>query len=255
MTVRQLRRIYLVTGLDRQLYSRRPQWPEGTFENTSDYEGVLTLVESNINSRSELDAAIKRLDRRAECFRLAISRQLVRTVQVRLRDSQEPDVDPPGEFLAIARADATAECELSITPRSPPEVMPQLSPGATRWVTTLGETSSFSDFPDEVIKRYYLIIEELWEKYEVGATQAQKDEQRALLYVRNFVSHDELDRKGAREYIAQHLPSAIVAQNPLKVRFDRSSPEHRNFVGSYAARMQALANWLLDQAIVILPPA
>lgn len=254
MTSRQLKRTYRIFGLGRQLYSDIPSWPEGTFENRSEEEGVLTLVEDDVSNRVELDAAIERLDARAERFRLAVSRRLLRTVHVKLEHSSEPDVDPRGVMRANATAGATVVAGLNITPGRAPATMPQVPRGATRWITTLAEIASLSQFPDEVIKRYYLVIEELFPQFESGANLAQKDEEKVFRYLRHFVSHQVLDYQGPCTFIAQHLPSAVISQQPLKVRFDRSSPEHRRFVGSYVERMRVLTDWLLDQAIASLPP-
>lgn len=249
-----LKRTYLLSGLDRILYSRPPEWPEGTFEQTSEFEGRLVLVRDFISNVSDLETAIHQMDLQAERFRWAISRRTLRPLGLRLEKWEGPSFDLAGLASARSTAVFTDEAEGHVAPRPPPAKMEQLPEAAARWILTMAEASTFDGYPDEVIKRLQLLIEELLPKHGACLDAEQRALARQVKLVRDFVSHPELHRDPGRSFIATNLPSAIVCDQPgSKVRFDRTDVEHRNFVGRHEVLARDMANPLLDAAIHGLP--
>jgi hypothetical protein len=249
MTTRLLLRVYRIRGLDRVLYATAPTWPEGTFRNLDESEGELTLVKDGVGTPDALDQAKTLLDAQAERFRLAIALRIGCPLEMELLRSEDPDVYPPGVLHAVARVRVTGHASATVLPGAPPPALPQLPQSAARWVRTYTETRKFGGFPDEVLKRFYLIIEELWPVYGAHATTVQKQDEREILWLRHFVSHAQCRGSEVCTFIGRLLPSAIVATSPMTVRFDRTSVEHRNFIGRFEPKARDLARWLMDTAI------
>lgn len=217
--------------------------------------GHLVLIRDGIASAEELVAAISVQDQLAERFRLAASWSLRRPIAMRLTDSQEPDFSPRGALSARALVRLTDCVSCEVTPRPPPATMPQLSEDAARWVHTMAETAPLSPYPDEVLKRLYLLIEEHWDSVSATASDAQREQERQAKLVRHFVSHATCDNKQVVAFVREHLPIAIVpGATPPAVRFDRTSLEHRNFVGRFDPVAGSLAIALVNGAIAHLTP-
>ena len=238
-------RTYLVCGLDRKLYRAPPQWPEGTFQQDSDDEGRLILRVTDLRSTAERDEARGRCDCIAERFRLAIARRIERPLTIFLLDSSEPSFETDlTQVKASFSVRVSAEAE--ILPRDPPHKIEQLPEAGARWVLTLTEASNFGVYPDEVLKRLYLLIEELKEQYADALTPEQRGVVNDVRRLRDFVSHPVCTHSLVVEFVGKHLPDAVDGS---VVRFDRTKVEHRNFVGRYDPVARGIANTLLDAAI------
>jgi hypothetical protein len=252
MSERRLTRIYLIRGLDRLLYCTQPLWPEGTFDQAKVEEGRLILHAEGIQSPTELADATTLLDLAAERFRLAISMRTGCPLTLRVEASTQPTFDPPGVASVTDSVNAHDDANGSAQPRIPPVEIEQIHVGATGWILTLTEARNFGDYPDEILKRLYLLIEELIEGYAHHLTQAERDAVQELKWIRHFVSHSECDNPALCRYIAASLPSAVIAMSPTKVRFDRTNIDHRNFVGRQEPIARGIASKLLDAAIADL---
>lgn len=254
MTVNRLRRSYLLRGLDRILYSKAPDWDEGTFEQSVEDEGLLVLVKEGISSVSELRSAIGVMDSQAERFRLAISRRIGCPLTLKLERSDEPSFDPPGVASARSSIRFGAYAKGTVLPCDPPDQMEQLSELAGRWVQTLAETRNFSGYPDESLKRLYLLIEELSADHAACLTDEQSGYLEEIGWMRDFVSHPVCDRNQRMcVFISAALPSAVIRTEPkLAVRFDRTQVEHRNFIARYESRARDIVNPMLSAAIEAL---
>lgn len=253
MNPHHLERTYLLRGLDRHLYRVPPAWPEGTFVQNEEESGRLVLGADEITSPEVLASAIKAMDLTAERFRLAIARRIVSPLTIRLERSREPIFDPTGvatarDFLQVSDA---AVC--TTAPREPPGKIEQDPVEAGRWILTLTEARTFQQFPDEVLKRLYLLIEELKDLYVAQLSDEQRGWLPQLKSLRDFVSHPECESRTVCEFIVQQLPSAVISTNPLCVRFDRSNVEHRNFIGRFEPKASSVAHCLLSAAIAHLP--
>lgn len=254
MDTKTLRRTYRIRGLDRVLYTRPPQWPEGTFEQTQEDEGRLILHNNAIAAAAEVAPAMALMDLQAERFRLAVSRRTGCPLAMRLERSEEPDFGSSDVVRLASTAAFGDRVEVTVQPSDPPEQMEQLSEAAARWVATLAETRAFSDFPDEVIKRLQLLIEELIDDYGALLDARQRTQAQEVGLVRNFVSHPFCDKPKVCDFIRANLPSAVIATQPkLKVRFDRTRIEHLNFVGRWEPIARELVHILLNAAIRSLP--
>lgn len=249
MPPRQLQRTYLLRGLDRKLYRTPPAWSEGTFLQDDEETGQLVLHVDDIASPEALTSAIAATDQVAERFRIAVARRIGCPLTLRLVKSKEPTFDPPNVISLRDSAILTDHATCTIVPREPPIAIEQVPEAAARWILTLTEARHFDAFPDEVLKRLYLLIEELKEEH----ADQLSDEQRAVLpelkWLRDFVSHAVCRNQQLCEFIAEHLPNAVVSTVPWAVRFDRTSLDHRNFVGRYDPKARSIVNTLLDTAI------
>jgi hypothetical protein len=253
LTSRRLERTYLLRGLDRVLYNAAPCWREGTFVQEQEDSGSLVLHVDGIPSTSALNDAIQTLDQKAERFRLAISKRTECPLTLTLEKSEEPNFDPPGILRARDRIRIFDSAKCTVLPRDPPTEIEQVPEGSARWILTLTEARNFSAHPDEVLKRIYLLIEELQDEYAHHLSEEQRAAQSEVKWVRDFVSHSTCTSQSVCALVAAHLPSAVVCTQPLKVRFDRTDIEHKNFVGKYDSMARSIARTLLNAAIAALP--
>lgn len=248
-----LRRVYAIGGLDRRLYSTPPAWQVGTFEQDSESEGLLTLRFTGIESEEALTRARADSDVIAEQYRLAIAKRTGCPLRMTLKHSSEPILDKPGKVRLSTTFAITVTAAGAILPRAPPSEIEQLPKDTARWIQTLTEAHHFQSYPDEVLKRFYLLIEELEEEFGSCLDATQREEVRELKWLRHFVSHPRCDGREVYAFIEAQLPSAVVSEEPPRVRFDRTSVEHRNLIGRYEPIARALAGRLLDAAIEKLP--
>jgi len=249
----QLTHIYRLSGLDRVLYASVPQWPEGSFANLSDTEGELTLIATGITTPESLVLAQADLDERAEKFRLAISYRIGCPLILKLHHADIPDVLPTGVMQAHATTDFSASATLTVLPSAPPEQLPQLPIDGARWIYTLAAIKRFEKFQEEVLKRLYLIIEELWPRFSEQATSEQRRIKQETKWLRDFVSHSECEHPGLVTFIATHVSSAVLQLNGKQVvRFDPTQIEHRNFIGRFEPDARQLTRCLVDQALAAL---
>jgi hypothetical protein len=245
----RLQRTYLLRGLDRKLYRTPPAWPEGTFLQDDEEKGRLILHVEEIASPQALASAIAAINQVAERFRLAIARRLGCPLTLRLEKSEEPNFDPPNLARVRDTIELSDHATCSIVPREPPTAIEQLPEAAARWILTLTEARYFSAFPDEVLKRLYLLIEELMEEHADQLSNEQRAVLPELKWLRDFVSHPVCRSQPLCKFIADHLPTAVISTMPWEVRFDRTDLDHRNFVGRYDPQVRHIANILLDTAI------
>lgn len=256
MNSNRLRRTYLLRGLDQILYSSQPAWQEGTFEQAVDVEdeGRLVLLKDGISSASDLNAAIRQMDQQAERFRLAVSWRTVSPLTLKLEGSEEPCFDPLGVASATSTLMMGDKAQGAVLPRDPPVEMEQLPEAASRWVMTLAETKTFRGHPDECLKRLHLLIEELSKTHGACLSEKQRELLPEIWWMRHFVSHADCWDPKLCEFIARHLPSAVISEDPLVVRFDRTQVEHTNFVARYATKAREVQIPLLKAAIETLEP-
>jgi hypothetical protein len=254
MPIGRLQRTYLLRGLDRVLYSTPPQWHEGTFLQTQEEHGHLVLHVDGIFSAAALDVAIKTVDETAERFRLAISKRIGCPLTLALENSDDPSFDTPGIISAIDKVVIGDRIECAVLPRDPPQDIEQIPEAAARWILTLTEARRFGAYPDEVIKRLYLLIEELLDEHAHHLGEDQRAKLQELKWVRDFVSHPTCRNEGLCAFVAQHLPGSVVSTNPTRVRFDRTNVDHRNFVGRYDPIARGIVGALLDSAIAAMVP-
>ena len=248
----RLQRTYSLRGLDRILYANAPRWKEGTFEQEEEDFGHLVLRQEAMSSAAELTIAIHRMDQQAKRFMLAISRRICSPLTLKLEKSEEPNFDEAGFLSARDAVGISGHLHVTTLPKDPPATIEQLCESAARWVLTLAETRAFSGYPDEVMKRHYLLIEGLSGTHGACLSEEQRGQLQELKWVRDFVSHSTCGNPGLCAFIAGWLPSAVISTEPPAVRFERTQLEHRNFVGRYQEKARDIVNLLLNTAIEAL---
>lgn len=247
-----LRRTYVIRGLDRVLYSRPPAWSEGTFLQDEEDIGRLVLLKGDIPSPEALRQEIALMDSRAKQFRLAVSKRMVLPLTMKLERSEEPTFEKDDLVSLRSAAQFADELHPAVAPREPPAEIEQLPEATERWIATLTEAANFAGHPDEILKRLYLLIEELKGAYEPGWTTDERRLLKEVGLVRDFVSHPICKNKRVVELVAPQLPSAILRGDPPRVRFDRTNIDHLNFVGRYDPKARELALRMLNAEIARL---
>jgi hypothetical protein len=194
------------------------------------------------------------MDLLAERFRLAIAHRTGCPLVMSIAGTRIPTFDVAGVVSITDTLVLSDSVETSVNPKAPPSDIEQIHAGAARWIQTLTEARRMSAYPDEVLKRLYLVIEELKDVHASALSPADIAALEELALVRDFVSHPVCDRKKVPPFIQSRLPSAVVSVGPpLVVRYDRTDVEHRNFVGRYDPIARRLAHQLLQRAIAALP--
>ncbi|MGH8055335.1 MAG: hypothetical protein ACREP4_15600 [Stenotrophomonas sp.] len=245
---------YQVRGLTRLLYLPPPQWPGVRFEQGEELDVTLHVTEVGVMLEMDLDALVDSNDARVRQLVLAWELQLGRRLTLRRI----------GITSALSKDDGRAKledavmfldhCSATIVHAPAPAQMPQVPLAAERWVRTLAETSDFTGYVEEQLRRHYLIIEELWEPYASQFDTDDQAKQTSVRLVRNFVSHAECRSIEVVAFVSGQLNSAVVAgKQPPTVRFDRLSPEHRAFVARHEVESGRIARRLVHLAIDDLP--
>ena len=249
MDERRVERTYILRGFDRVLYSEPPAWPEGTFEQPEEDWGHLRLKSKPLHDGAEVRPALQALDVIAERFRIAVSWRTGGPLALRVGSTSTPIFpgNPSGGLRDGLKVMATAS--MRVVPQAPTTVIEQLPEAAARWVQTLAETRAFSAHPDECVKRYYLLIEELMPLYGELLTIAERTAGEQAKWMRDFVSHQVCSSRALCDFVVGQLPDARVPGDTLQVRFDRTRAEHRNFVGRFDPVARQLASKLLRVAI------
>lgn len=252
MSPNELQRAYRVGGFNRLLYNAEAVWPEGTFRQNDNHSGLLVLRTDGIETRIQLDEAIARQDELANGFRIANSWKYRRPLTIDLVRSVEPKFISDGELTDRVRVTVEAIDTVRVHTPAPPAEMPLMAIGTDRWIRTYAEASQFGAYSDEAVKRYYLIIEELWSDFESQATPQQVRWKEELSHVRNFVSHPLCHKTSLVNFIESLLPNAVVATAPTRtVRFDRTDTTHSNLVGRYEPIAQGLAQSLISSRLAV----
>lgn len=247
-----LSRTYRMAGLDRVLYETEPQWPEGTFRQDEVEVGYLILRKEGIESPGQLVEAIAWADLTAERFRLAISFRTKSPVNRKLERSDGPRFQGLGTAFLQDGMRLSDRASSTVLPGSPPAEIERLHETSARWVATLAEARTFSNHQDEALKRLYLIIEELVPVYGDTLDEADRQKLVAIKYLRDFVSHPKCKSGDLCNFIAAHLPGAVVSIDPLRVGFDRTDIEHKNFIGRHQPDAERIVHALLSAAIPAL---
>lgn len=249
MSSTALTREYRFTGLDRILYDSEPQWREGTFHQVDLEEGHLVLRRDGISSPAQLAEAIAWSDLVAERFRLAISFRTKSRVNSKLVRSDSPRFEAAGTARLQDGMGLSDRADVAYQPRSPPSEIECLHESSARWVASLAEVRALSEYQDEALKRLYLLIEELVPHYAHLLDVGDRQKLVKIKYLRDFVSHARCGHVELCNYISAHLPSAVVCVAPLKVGFDRTDIEHKNFVGRHQPDAERIVDVLLRAAI------
>lgn len=242
---------YLIRGFRQAVYVPAPEWPGCIFKQADNLDVTLRITEAGLTSDTNLGSLIEFVDVRARQLVLAWELRYGRRLQLTRRNIALPSFPQNGGTVEISDTVALsdrAEAEIVFAP--PPEHMPQVSLGAERWIRTFAEAGDFPDYPEEQLRRHYLIIEELWEAYASMFDAGDQEKREDIGLIRHFVSHVECNHEKVVQFISARLPSAVVfGRSRPTVRFDRLSVEHRNFVGMHVPDSERMARELIALAI------
>ncbi|WP_448243973.1 hypothetical protein [Pseudoxanthomonas mexicana] len=247
---------YHIRGFGQIVYKPTPEWPDCIFEQDANFDVMLSIAERGLTAETDFDSLLMLTDARVRQLVLAWEFQYGRRLQLIRGNATLPSFPQEGGSATITSGVAISdrvEAEVVLAP--PPPTMPQVPLGAERWIRTFAEAGDFSDYPEEQLRRHYLIIEELWDAYASRFESVDQTTSKEIGLVRHFVSHAECNSEQVVQFISEHLPSAIVSgRSRPTVRFDRLSVEHRNFVGRRVPDSERIARRLIELAFADQPP-
>ncbi len=98
-------------------------------------------------------------------------------------------------------------------------------------------------YPDDMLKRWFLILEEL-------ENDTSSDDYKNIKSARNFVSHKAVHNMETMETIKQELSAYVSPSGRYGTAcFDRSNQDHIKFVQKYAVKAEERARQLLMQQL------
>lgn len=236
---------FRIDGLRSGLYVDDAVWGSARFTQDEDGRGFLDIASEPLDGPGELDEARVRLWRLARQFVSALEFEYGKRLLLEVaRPERVPDwKDQPSHVSLIATVQIRAflDAEIIYAPRPVPESMPSVPLEAERWIRTYSEASDFDDYPEERIKRYYLIIEELQggipDIFPLVQQEVAKQQCERMRNVRDFVSHPKCDNRYVVDFVISSLPGACVELGrSAYVMYDRTKVEHRNFVAEEEGR-------------------
>ena len=154
------------------------------------------------------------------------------------------------EFTYINIVLPSLECkiEASSSPVSLPKKMPLISIKLRRYILTIiqaEELDKYTDYQDEKLKRWFLILEEL--------TKDKSDKKfQDIKCVRNFVSHSVCNSKEVIAFLKRELPIAIYKNSSgcEEAQFHRDNNDHIFLVVNYENYARSLARELVKEKII-----
>ena len=247
MKSRLLEITFLVYGFNRRIYGSDPEWTDCMFEQDEDLTIRLRFQEFGIASATDRATAEARIDQQLQRLVLAWEYRFGRRLHVRRHITQAPVLaSPPGIASARSGVAFSARAIVHDYPGPPPDAMPQAPLFAARWIKAMAEAGEFNGFPDEELRRYYLVIEELWEEFKPEFSDEMQTKKDEINMIRDFVSHDRCNKPAIVELVSEHLSDAEFQVGEARfVRFLRT-PEHRNFIARYERPAHDLARHLID---------
>lgn len=244
---------YQIVGLTRELYVPLPEWSGCEIRQDENFDLTLVVAEEGLSSGLDLEAIIRAHDVRIRRFVLAIEFQIGQSLQYRrtsVRGSMLSQRDGAEVGDTILFSDS---CEARIVGAPAPNEMPQAPLEAERWIRTFAEAGALSGFVEEQLRRHYLLIEELGDRFMANLEDVDRDEIEVTKILRDFVSHAECSGEKVVRFVSEHLPSAVVSgRSRPTVRFDRLNPEHRALVARHEVRSARIARELVQHAIADL---
>lgn len=141
-------------------------------------------------------------------------------------------------------------CQLPL-PDFSTQYCPSLTKKLKRHLITYIQTQELGEisqkYPDDMLKRWFLILEEIEEN--TGNIDYQN-----IKRARHFVSHSMCDTKSGRkviDFLKRELAEAVYtnSENNEEARFDRGNQKHIEFVQKYAVKAEERARQLLMQQL------
>ena len=235
-----------ISGFGRKLYNQTASWNGFTFDMLDERTALIRFDES-IDADNPLDSS--KIQEKVDAFVRSLRFKYQWNLIWRLTARPLPVEKPSPHMDVISTVAISSWVATEVCPGEPPCEMPAMSSEKERFVRTFVEAANFPEYVEEQLRRYFLILEELWPQkrsnlpHNVLVNEADYDE---LLKVRNFVSHAVCHDESVVQFISANLPSAITADGTRKaVRFERTV-EHRNFVSPYSVRAQDIARKLIE---------
>ena len=238
---------YEIKGFDRLLYTAPAHWDNCILEMDENLIASVIFRVDGVEDKNQLKNARKRIKEKLKSLVLAFEWKYAHELEWRQVNECIPVKFQNTEGLALESSincEDKADCD--VKPRKPPEEIPQVPLECERWIKTITEAHKLSDYVEEQLRRYYLIIEELWGELKSLYDEDTQDKITLVKLVRDFVSHDSCKNPRIRELVKPSLPSSIIDINGERVRFLRNV-EHRDFVAKYATIAHEIAKSLVNK--------
>ncbi len=149
----------------------------------------------------------------------------------------------PGYIKGSFGLDCKFEC--STSPIALPTDMPSVPLDFKRHILTILQAKELDNYPDEKLKRWFLILEEL---------EIHKDTEDFINIkcTRHFVSHNICTGSEVVSFLKKELPESVYinTQNKEEARFLRHIPTHTALVTRFEQKAREWAINLVTQEIV-----
>lgn len=242
---------YQIRGFDRFLYSHKPSWPNCEFLQDSEESASVCIWRDNITNREQIELAKNSIEQTLKSFVLALQHSLAIPLRYRKIAEAIPAIELEDGGISLTESLSVATCvSMTVAPRTPPDAMPVIPLECETWVLTLAETQAFHGYPEECLKRHYLIIEELWDEFSEAFNSTTQATKYDLKLIRDFASHAICDSTRVVDLVSRGLPSSVVqVKGKQGVKFQRSNTTHRNYIASFEAKSREIARKLVDMKI------
>lgn len=242
----ELRLIYKIEGFN-FVYKSQAEWENFKLSKIEDGKGIVEAWAYGIDDIEKLQKTKAKLKEKVESFILAIEWNY----GCELNYSKSKTIYP-----LLFQKDNTSELDEKLeledmavyylADRNIPEEIPQVPIEAKKWIKIWLECSKFDEYVEEQLRRYYLIIEELWDEFNHKFDQTTKVEKNKIKLIRDFVSHAYCENKDIISLVEYNLPSAVkIIKQKKRIIFQRTD-EHRNYIAPVAGKSKEIARKLIS---------
>ncbi|MDX5370944.1 MAG: hypothetical protein LPK18_00695 [Pseudomonadaceae bacterium] len=246
----QVKIIGEIEGFDRVLYDSTAKWEGFCLSVIEDGKAEFQISTDGIDTIEQIPDTIKSAREQVERFILAVEWAFGHELSYKIKSIETPPFISEAGLVELKDSLSIVDyAALEIPPKSAPATLPQIPLEAKRLIQIWTESTKFSDYVEEQLRRQYLIIEELWQEHHQVLDANQRAEKRSIKLIRDFVSHASCCSADVVSLVERDLPSAVEMISKVKhVRFKRTI-EHRNYISRFEARSRELTRALVDAKI------
>ena len=243
----EVRIVVEVKGFNWRLLQEKAVWDNFQFSMPDEENGIIEAWIENIEVAEKVKPALKSLEERITRFVLALELKVCRELKWKVTQTTLPPYLTDNENIQLSdHVELTDKVTCSAAGGAPPSQFPEIPIEAERWVQTLVEACKFHGYVDEVFRREFFIIEELWNEFSLSFSPQERDERKNLKRIRDFISHGLCRNPDVIALVRQGLPQAFHSDNNGEyVRFERNI-EHRNFIARFQSKTREFARKLVE---------